>query len=140
MKKNTQPSQVIFLKNIKMQIVQPHFSSLCKSYTYNYDFYLNYLSRHMITERNILTMFSIYAHFSYGMAKKETFKDFILFLKNINTVVFQKSFSFRGCNVIYLNKKREQKELSWFTFSRVYDEVLGIKECQFNNNIYRKTA
>ncbi|CAM7646542.1 hypothetical protein RRF99_13450 [Escherichia coli] len=128
-------------KNVDLyRLYNPHFSSFCKSYSYDHDFYLTYFSRHMITERNILTIFSIYAHFSYGMTKKETIKDFILFLKNINSVVFWKSFSFRGCNVIYLDKKREQKEISWFTFSRIYDEVLGIKEYQFNNNTYRKTA
>lgn len=76
-------------KNVDLyRLYNPHFSSFCKSYTYDHDFYLTYFSRHMITERNILTIFSIYAHFSYGMTKKETIKDFILFLKNINSVVF----------------------------------------------------
>ena len=46
-------------KNVDLyRLYNPHFSSFCKSYTYDHDFYLTYFSRHMITERNILTIFS----------------------------------------------------------------------------------
>lgn len=104
-------------KNVDLyRLYNPHFTSFCKSYTYDHDFYLTYFSRHMITERNILTIFSIYTHFSYGMTKKETIRDFILFLKKINSVVFWKSFSFRGCNVIYFNKNENKKKYHGLPF------------------------
>lgn len=104
-------------KNVDLyRLYNPHFSSFCKSYTYDHDFYLTYFSRHMITERNILTISSIYTHFSYGMTKKETIRDFILFLKNINSVVFWKSLSFRGCNVIILTKSENKKKYHGLPF------------------------
>lgn len=54
--------------------------------------------------------------FSYGMDKKETIKAFTRFLKEENNDVFYQSFSFRGCNIIYTNKKEKWKRSHGFPF------------------------
>ncbi|EBH2485220.1 hypothetical protein F8569_22420 [Salmonella enterica] len=94
----------------------------------------------MITQRNILTLFSIHTFLSYNMSKKETIKSFVHFLRNANHEIFNNAFQFRGCNIIYQNKKREVKEISWFSFSRIYDDIVKIKEYGTNNEIYNKFA
>ncbi|EEV6629837.1 hypothetical protein EJE58_23815, partial [Escherichia coli] len=93
-----------------------------------------------VTERNILTIFAIHTFFSYSMEKKDTIKAFTRFLKEENHDTFYQSFSFRGCNIIYTNKKGEVKEISWFSFSRIYDEIIKIKEYEYNNNTWHKTT
>ena len=74
------------------RLYNPHFSIFCKNSIEDHVFYLNYFSRHMVTERNILTIFAIH------------------------------------------------KEISWFSFSRIYDEIIKIKEYEYNNNTWHKTT
>ncbi len=104
-------------------------------------FILIIFSRHMVTERNILTIFAIHTFFSYSMEKKDTIKAFTRFLKEENHDTFYQSFSFRGCNIIYTNKKRRsERDLMVFLFSRIYDEIIKIKEYEYNNNTWHKTT
>lgn len=145
MKKQNHSTMTSYLSKTKKntdlyRLYNPHLSVFCKNSTEDHDFYLNYFSRHMVTERNILTIFAIHTFFSYGMDKKETIKAFTRFLKEENKDVFYQSFSFRGCNIIYTNKKGEVKEISWFSFSRIYDEIVKIKEYEYNNDTWHKMA
>ena len=90
----------------------------------------------MVTERNILTIFAIHTFFSYSMEKKDTIKAFTRFLKEENHDTFYQSFSFRGCNIIYTNKKGEVKEISWFSLARIYEDIKKIKEYKTNHDNY----
>lgn len=145
MKKYNYPTLTNYLSKTKKnadlyRLYNPNFSVLSKTYNEEQDFYLCYFSRHMITERNILTLFSIHTFLSYSEDKKKTIKAFICFLKKANIETFNNAFRFRGCNIIYTNKKREVKEISWFSFSRIYDEIVKIKEYEYNNNTWHKMA
>ncbi|ECC9869918.1 hypothetical protein CIE86_07495 [Salmonella enterica subsp. enterica serovar Panama] len=120
------------------RLYNPQHSVFSKTANEEQDFYFCYFSRHMITQRNILTLFSIHTFLSYNISKKETIKSFVHFLRNVNRDTFNNAFQFRGCNIIYQNKKREVKEISWFSFSRVYDDIVKIKEYEINNNTYNK--
>ena len=106
------------------RLYNPHFSIFCKNSIEDHVFYLNYFSRHMVTERNILTIFAIHTFFSYSMEKKDTIKAFTRFLKEENHDTFYQSFSFRGCNIIYTNNNGEVQEISGFSFSRISDEII----------------
>lgn len=122
------------------RLYNPQFSVFGKLVSEEQDFYFCYFSIHMITERNILTLFSIHTFLSYNVSKKETIKSFVHFLRNANHGTFNNVFQFRGCNIIYQNKKREVKEISWFSFSRIYDDIVKIKEYGTNNETYNKLA
>lgn len=60
------------------RLYNPHFSIFCKNSIEDHVFYLNYFSRHMVTERNILTIFAIHT-FSLIAWKKDTIKAFYPF-------------------------------------------------------------
>ncbi|EBA1657372.1 hypothetical protein BAB42_11980 [Salmonella enterica subsp. enterica serovar Poano] len=143
MKKHNYPTLTNYLAKTKKntdlyRLYNPQFSAFIKTVDEEQDFYFCYFSRHMITGRNILTLFSIHTFFSYNISKKETIKSFTQFLRNTNHNIFNNAFQFRGCNIIYRNKKREIKEISWFSFSRIYDDIVKIKEYRINNNTYNK--
>ncbi|HBH6935229.1 TPA: hypothetical protein KUN31_004703 [Enterobacter cloacae] len=145
MKKHNHPTLTNYLaktkKNVDLyRLYNPQFSVFGKTVSEEQDFYFCYFSRHMITQRNILTLFSIHTFLSYNISKKETIKSFVHFLRNANHDAFNNAFQFRGCNIIYQNKKREVKEISWFSFSRIYDDIVKIKEYSANNEIYNKFA
>lgn len=74
MKKQNHSTLIIYLSKKKntdlYRLYNPHLSVSCKNSTEYHDFYLNYFSRHMVTERNILTIFAIHTFFSYDMDKK----------------------------------------------------------------------
>ncbi len=145
MKKQNYPTLTNYLAKTKKnadlyRLYNPQFSVFSKTANEEQDFYFCYFSRHMITQRNILTLFSIHTFLSYNASKKETIKSFVNFLKKTNRDTFNKAFQFRGCNIIYQNKKREVKEISWFSFSRIYDDIVEIKEYRINNNAYNKIA
>ncbi len=139
MKKYNYPTITNYLTKTKKnadlyRLYNPQFSVFGKAVNEEKDFYFCYFSRHMITQRNILTIFSIYTFFSYKLNKKETIKSFVHFLRKANHDTFNNAFQFRGCNIIYQNKKREVKEISWFSFSRIYDDIVKIKEYDTNHN------
>lgn len=73
--KTTQPSQIMLLKHIKMQIfiycTNHIFQASTKAIFITMISTLPILS-HIIIERKTLTIFSIYAHYSYSMIRKET--------------------------------------------------------------------
>ncbi|MFV7495845.1 hypothetical protein ACNPM9_12120 [Klebsiella michiganensis] len=143
MKKQNYPTLTNYLAKTKKnadlyRLYNPQFSIFGKPVSEEQDFYFCYFSRHMITERNILTLFSIHTFLSYNVSKKETIKSFVHFLKKANHDTFNNAFQFRGCNIIYQNKKREFMEISWFSFSRIYDDIVKIKEYSANNKIYNK--
>ncbi len=143
MKKQNYPTLTNYLaktnKNVDLyRLYNPHFSLFGKTCNEEQIFYCCYFSRHMITERNILTLFSIHTFLFYNISKKETIKSFSNFLKYANHDVFNNAFKFRGCNIIYQNKKREVKEISWFSFSRIYDDIVKIKEYGTNHNNFIK--
>ena len=145
MKKQNYPTLTNYLAKTKKnadlyRLYNPQFSVFSKTANEKQDFYFCYFSRHMITQRNILTLFSIHTFISYNISKKETIKSFVHFLRNANHDTFNNAFQFRGCNIIYQNKKREVKEISWFSFSRIYDEIVKIKEYEYYNNTWHKTA
>lgn len=145
MKKYNPPTLTNYLaktkKNVDLyRLYNPQLSVFSKTVIEEQDFYFCYFSRHMITERNILTLFSIHTFLSYNVSKKETIKIFVHFLKNANHNSFHNAFKFRGCNIIYQNKKRAFKAISWFSFSIIYDEVLKIKEYKNNVKIYNNHA
>ncbi|EAW4374436.1 hypothetical protein M9288_000652 [Salmonella enterica] len=145
MKKHNYPTLTNYLAKTKKntdlyRLYNPQFSVFGKPVSEEQDFYFCYFSRHMITERNILTLFSIHTFLSYNISKKETIKSFVHFLRNANHDTFNNAFQFRGCNIIYQNKKKEVKEISWFSFSRIYDDIVKIKEYRTNNNTYNKIA
>lgn len=54
--------------------------------------------------------------FSLIAWKKDTIKAFTRFLKEENHDTFYQSFSFRGCNIIYTNKKAKWKRSHGFLF------------------------
>lgn len=116
MKKHNYPTLTNYLaktkKNVDLyRLYNPQFSVFGKPVSEEQDFYFCYFSRHMITQRNILTLFSIHTFLSYNISKKETIKSFVHFLRNANHDTFNNAFQFRGCNIIYQNKKREVKEI-----------------------------
>lgn len=90
------------------RLYNPHFSIFCKNSIEDHVFYLNYFSRHMVTERNILTIFAIHTFFSYSMEKKDTIKAFTRFLKEENHDTFYQSFSFRWLQY-HLHKQKRTK-------------------------------
>ena len=101
MNKTNYPSLTNYLAKTKKnadlyRLYNPQFSFFCKSDTQEQRFYFDYFSRHMVSKRNILTVFSIYTFTSYNMNKKETIKNFIRFLKTTNESTFHNAFSFRG--------------------------------------------
>ena len=143
MKKQNYPTLTNYLARTKKnadlyRLYNPQFSEFSKTASEEQDFYFCYFSRHMITKRNILTLFSIHTFLSYNISKKETIKSFVHFLRNANHDTFNDAFQFRGCNIIYRNKKREVKEISWFSFSRLYDDIVKIKEYGTNHNNFIK--
>lgn len=145
MKKQNYPTLTNYLaktrKNADLyRLYNPQLSVFGKPVSEEQDFYFCYFSRHMITHRNILTLFSIHTFLSYNRSKKETIKSFVHFLRNANHDTFNNVFQFRGCNIIYQNKKREVKEISWFSLSRIYDDIVKIKEYGANNETYNKLA
>ncbi|MES3269325.1 hypothetical protein [Klebsiella aerogenes] len=145
MKKQNYPTLTNYLSKTKKnsdlyRLYNPQFSVFGKTVNEEQDFYFCYFSRHMITERNILTLFSIHTFLSYNVSKNETIKSFTHFLRNANNDTFNNAFQFRGCNIIYKNKKKEIKEISWFSFSRIYDDIVKIKEYKTNNNTYNRIA
>ena len=143
MKKHNYPTLTNYLaktkKNVDLyRLYNPQFSVFSKTANEEQSFYFCYFSRHMITQRNILTLFSIHTFLSYNISKKETIKSFVNFLRNANHGSFNNAFKFRGCNIIYHNKKREVKEISWFSFSQIYDDIIKIKEYDTNHNNFIK--
>lgn len=145
MKKHNYPTLTNYLAKTKKnadlyRLYNPQFSVFSKTASEEQDFYFCYFSRHMVTQRNILTLFSIHTFLSYNISKNETIKSFVHFLKKANHDTFNNAFQFCGCNIIYQNKKREIKEISWFSFSRIYDDIVKIKEYSANNETYNKFA
>ena len=89
MKKQNYPTLTNYLAKTKKnadlyRLYNPQFSVFGKPVSEEQDFYFCYFSRHMITERNILTLFSIHTFLSYNVSKKETIKSFVHFLKKSN--------------------------------------------------------
>ena len=110
MKKHNYPTLTNYLAKTKKnadiyRLYNPQFSVFGKPVSEEQDFYFCYFSRHMITERNILTLFSIHTFLSYNVSKKETIKSFIHFLKKSNHDTFNNAFQFRGCNIITRREK-----------------------------------
>lgn len=145
MKKHNYPTLINYLAKTKKnadlyRLYNPQFSVFEKPVSQEQGSYFCYFSRHMITQRNTLTLFSIYTFLSYNLSKKETIKSFVHFLRSTNHDTFNNVFQFRDCNIIYQNKKREVKEISWFSFSRIYDNIVKIKEYGTNNETYNKFA
>ena len=87
----------------------------------------------MVTERNILTIFAIHTFFSYSMEKKDTIKAFTVFLKRRITILSISHF-FSWLQYHLHKQKGEVKEISWFFFHGFYDEIIKIKEYEYNNN------
>jgi hypothetical protein len=75
MNKTNYPSLTNYRQNKKnadlYRLYNPQFSFFCKSDTQEQRFYFDYFSRHMVSKRNILTVFSIYTFTSYNMKKRE---------------------------------------------------------------------
>ena len=131
MNKTNYPSLTNYLAKTKKnadlyRLYNPQFSFFCKSDTQEQRFYFDYFSRHMVSKRNILTVFSIYTFTSYNMNKKETIKNFIRFLKTTNESTFHNAFSFRGGNILYVSNKNMLKEISWFSLARIYEDIKKI--------------
>ena len=131
MNKTNYPSLTNYLAKTKKnadlyRLYNPQFSFSCKSDTQEQRFYFDYFSRHMVSKRNILTVFSIYTFTSYNMNKKETIKNFIRFLKTTNESTFHNAFSFRGGNILYVSNKNMLKEISWFSLARIYEDIKKI--------------
>ncbi len=81
MNKTNYPSLTNYLAKTKKnadlyRLYNPQFSFFCKSDTQEQRFYFDYFSRHMVSKRNILTVFSIYTFTSYNMNKKRDNKKF----------------------------------------------------------------
>ncbi len=79
MNKTNYPSLTNYLAKTKrtqifIDYIIHNFLFFCKSDTQEQRFYFDYFSRHMVSKRNILTVFSIYTFTSYNMNKKETIK------------------------------------------------------------------
>ncbi|EGZ4267910.1 hypothetical protein AHY38_004528, partial [Salmonella enterica subsp. enterica serovar Javiana] len=70
------------------RLYNPQLSVFSKTANEEQAFYFCYFSRHMITQRNILTLFSIHTFLSYNISKKETIKSFVHFLRNVNRDTF----------------------------------------------------
>lgn len=75
MKKQNHSTLTSYLSKTKKntdlyRLYNPHFSVFCKNGAEDHVFYLNYFSRHMVTERNILTIFAIHTFFFMAWTKK----------------------------------------------------------------------
>ncbi|EIM33899.1 hypothetical protein PGS1_23340, partial [Enterobacter cloacae subsp. cloacae GS1] len=83
------------------RLYNPQFSIFGKPVSEEQDFYFCYFSRHMITERNILTLFfNSYLSLLQRKQKKRQLNHLSIFSKKANHDTFNNAFQFRGCNII----------------------------------------
>ncbi len=111
MKKQNYPTLTNYLAKTKKnadlyRLYNPQFSIFGKPVSEEQDFYFCYFSRHMITERNILTLFSIHTFLSYNVSKKETIKSFVHFLKKQTMTPSTMHSSFAGA-ISFIKIRRE---------------------------------
>ncbi|HGY3770344.1 TPA: hypothetical protein ACQ49C_004727 [Citrobacter freundii] len=133
-------------KNADMYRLYNPDNSHLSTFTFDYDnyFYNKYFGRHEITKRNFLTLFAIntYNIFSQPFFDKKiepitrVIKCFYYRLKSNGFNIDKLSVTFRGGNVIFRNHNGKKEEISWFTLSRIANDIYQIDKNIYNSLSY----
>ena len=131
-------------KNVDMYRLYNPYNSHLSIYSFDYDnyFYNKYFGRHEITKRNFLTLFAINTYYIFSQPffdKKidpitRVIKCFYYRLKSNRFNIDKLSVTFRGGNVIFRTYNGKKEEISWFTLSRIADDILDINDYSMSNN------
>lgn len=108
---------------------------------FEFKFYKSYFCRHEITRRNLLTIFSIYTFQIKATTSDKEFSKiaidtFFNRIKFLSKYIGKFEVSFRGGNIIFKNYLGKKEEISWFTLSRIANDIYQIDKNIYNSLSY----